>query len=111
MPRCASRRAFLRCAFALGALVAAAIPVAPQTMAPDEVRIRSGPWQPAVTFRAQTNEVQMEVVIRTAHGKPVSGLKQSDFQVFDENNPQKLSGFAVVTTAAAESAPVAKQVA
>ena len=98
-------------AILLGAAVlAVTVPLRPQGVAPDEVRIRSGSWQPTVTFRAQTNEVQMEVVIRTAHGKPVSGLKQSDFQVFDESRPQKLSGFAVVSTAPA-SAPAEKQVA
>ena len=92
-------------------VLCATLPLRPQAVAPDEVRIRSGPWQPTLTLRAQTNEVQVEVVVRTAHGKPVSGLKESDFQVLDENKPQKLSGFAVETSLPPAATPVAKPVA
>lgn len=87
-----------------------------QTLSPDEVRIRSGPYHPqAPTLRVQTNEVQVGVVVRDGKGHIVSGLKPEDFKIYDDGKEQPISEFSIETrrssvpsaTTATPAAPVA----
>ncbi len=62
------------------------------------LRLLAGFWiaaiaaaQPA-TFHAGTRLVQVEVVVRDAHG-PVTGLGKDDFTVFDQGKPQRIDVF------------------
>lgn len=48
-------------------------------------------------IRVQVNLVLVRVVVRDGSGKFVSGLKQEDFQVFDNGKRQKVSSFSVET--------------
>lgn len=48
-------------------------------------------------FHADTRLVELEVVVRDGKG-PVTGLTQSDFQVFDNGKLQKIGTFGVVTS-------------
>jgi VWFA-related protein len=41
--------------------------------------------------------VQLEVVVRDAHGRAVSGLKQGDFEILDEGKPRAIAAFSVET--------------
>jgi VWFA-related protein len=37
--------------------------------------------------------VDVNVVVRDSHGKPISGLKKEDFEVYDQGKQQKISSF------------------
>jgi VWFA-related protein len=50
------------------------------------------------TIRRQTNLVPVRVVVRDKHGRSVAGLKQNQFQVFDQGQAQKLVFFQEVTS-------------
>lgn len=59
-----------------------------------EVRVSSRPY---TTFRlhSETNQVQVNVVVRDRTGRAISGLKQSDFQILDEGKPRDIVSFSV----------------
>jgi VWFA-related protein len=100
--------------------LAAASPVLAQTIPADELRVSSQAYRlPAPpNLKVQANLVEVRVVVRDASGKPVGGLQQSDFQVFDNGKLQTISSFSVESpvpasasaTAAAPAAPVATAV-
>jgi len=49
------------------------------------------------------NAVLVPVVVRDSQGRAVGNLKKEDFQVFDRNKPQVLSGFSIQKRVAVES--------
>src|SRR5579871_6095996 len=51
------------------------------------------------TFKLRVNLVQVHVVIRDSHDKPVENLKKEDFQLFDQGKPQVITNFSVETPA------------
>jgi VWFA-related protein len=50
------------------------------------------------------NAVLVPVVVRDSHGRAVGNLRPEDFQVFDKNKPQAISGFSIQKRAAVEGA-------
>lgn len=72
-----------------------------QGISEDEIRIVNQQYVPEVAgvIRVQTNLVDIGVVVRDSNGHPIAGLKQEDFQVFDQGKPQAITHFVV------ESAP------
>lgn len=61
--------------------------------------------KPATTvIRSESNLVTLRVVVTDSQGKPVSGLTQADFQVFDNNKPQMISHFSVESEGSTSSA-------
>jgi VWFA-related protein len=50
--------------------------------------------------------IRLAVVVNDRSGKPVSGLKQQDFRVIDNKQPEKILSFEAVTEATADSEPV-----
>src|SRR5579862_9572276 len=98
-------------ALSVAIFVIAAIPVslsgqqASQSAPPPVPPAQSAP--PPV--RVSTRLVQVSVIVEE-HGQPVTGLKQEDFQLFDQGQPQKIAFFSehnssVTATAAATPAP------
>jgi VWFA-related protein len=54
------------------------------------------PQQPPITFRAETNYVEVDTRVLDRDGKFVASLKAEDFQVFEDGKPQKVSAFSLV---------------
>jgi len=51
----------------------------------------SPPQQPALTFRATANYVEVDAIVTDASGEVVRNLKASDFDVVEDGKPQALS--------------------
>lgn len=47
-------------------------------------------------FSTSTAAVAVDVVVRDRNGRPVTGLTQADFQVFEDGNPQTIKTFDVI---------------
>ena len=78
-------------------LVAAAVLPGQTVQAPQEVRVSTRPWTPPpfpYTFRAQTNLVEVGVVVRDRDGRAVAGLTRDDFKIYDEGKERSITAFA-----------------
>jgi VWFA-related protein len=51
---------------------------------------------PAPTFRSEINYVQMPVRVLDVRGEFVNGLTQSDFQIFEDGQPQTITAFSAI---------------
>ena len=56
--------------------------------------VATGAGQSAQIFRAGTDTVLLSVTVADSKGRPVSGLRQDDFTVFEDKVPQAISLFA-----------------
>lgn len=84
---------------AIGALVLLLWPSPmawPQTTSQSQPEIVS--HQAPATFDSRVNLVSVPVVVRDRDGRPVGGLRQEDFQLFDKGHPQEISKFSVQTS-------------
>ncbi len=75
---------------------AVAVPILQgQSAASDEIKIASQPYVPEEngTIKVQSTIVDVTVVVRDADGKLVTGLKQDDFEIYDQGKKQKISAF------------------
>jgi len=88
----------LSIAFILPAAVCA-VPQAPSGPTP----AASSQQQPVL--RSTTRLVQVSVVVLDKHGAPVTGLKQSDFTLFDEGQPQSIAFLSSATPPLASPLP------
>jgi VWFA-related protein len=83
-----------RCVLSLVALLLGGLGVAAQSggtqSAPPE------PQQPAVTFRAEVNYVEVDARVVDAEGRSVTNLTQNDFQLLEDGKPQQVSVFSLV---------------
>jgi Ca-activated chloride channel family protein len=69
-------------AFALAAMLLSQAPIE-----------RRPPPQQVPTIKVETRLVNVAVNVTDAHGAPVPGLAQSDFQISEDNHPQKIAFF------------------
>jgi VWFA-related protein len=73
----------------------------------EEVRVSAHVYTPPqLRLTAQAQLVQLEVVVRDPNGQPVSGLKQADFEIFDEAKPRAIAAFSVETRGSAQAPEV-----
>jgi VWFA-related protein len=75
----------------------------PAPAAKDEITTVDRP----LTFKVQTNLVEVPVIVRDRDGRAVGNLKQEDFRIFDKGKRQEIAKFAVVV-AGASNAPTAQ---
>ena len=68
-----------------------------QTLATDEVRISSHPYVLLPMIHAESQSVQLEVVVRDKYGRAVAGLTKDDFLVHDSGRIRDVSAFSVDT--------------
>src|SRR3954452_16326486 len=54
------------------------------------------PQQPPPVFRGGINYVRVDVIISDKNGNPVSDLQASDFEVAEDNKPQKIDTFKLI---------------
>jgi VWFA-related protein len=54
------------------------------------------PAEPTPTFTAGTELVTVDAVVVDKQGKPVTGMSQADFQLFEDGKPQKIVSFEAV---------------
>ncbi|HEX3748261.1 MAG TPA: VWA domain-containing protein [Bryobacteraceae bacterium] len=70
----------------------------------DEVRVSAHTYAPPqLHLTAQTELVQLEVVVRDPKGHARAGLKQGDFAVLDEGKPSPIVAFSLETRLAMEA--------
>jgi VWFA-related protein len=73
-------------------VVTAPVPGPPKAAPPvEEVSTRDEP----VTFKVQSNLVEVPVIVRDRQGHAVGNLRQDDFRVFDKGKRQEITKFAV----------------
>lgn len=98
---------------AVFACLLATIGLVGQDIPQDEIHWGSKPYAPQEpgAIRVRSNMVEVPVVVRNSHGQVVGGLKQGDFEVFDEGKPQKISFFSLENSPrmATEQAAMATQ--
>src|SRR5688572_22347490 len=88
------------------AAIAAALPApglragqsqpAAQQPAPQAAAAQTPADQPPVTFRVEVNYVEVDAFVTDGQGSPVTDLTASDFEVFEDGKPQKVSAFSLV---------------
>lgn len=86
-------------ALACAGFLAAAI-LECQVISEDEIRIVNEQYVPQSpgTIRVESTIVPVNVVVRDSSGKPVPGLQQSDFELYDQGKKQSITQFNVETT-------------
>lgn len=91
---------------ALFSIVCAAFPASGGAAPGSPPAQSSTQTQPTFQIQSKTNFVVVRVVVRDAKGKPVDGLTQNDFRLFDNGKLQTVAQFAVEhPVASAEKAP------
>ena len=96
--RSIARRLLLAVSVAGLALVAV-LPAQEQTPAQPKAAAPQDPPAAAAgqpVFRAGINFVRVDVIVTDKQGNPVSDLKQEDFDVLEDNKPQKVETFRLV---------------
>lgn len=93
-------------AYLLAGIAAAVVTDAQELAQVPEIRVSAQPYVPApAALRAETDLVEVGVVVRDHNGRAISGLKREDFIVKDQGSSRDLSYFAVETPGVAHERP------
>jgi VWFA-related protein len=65
------------------------------TIPPPSIRGGEQPTGSGPVFRARINDVPVRVVVSDDHGKSIGDLRKEDFELFDDEKRQQISGFHV----------------
>ena len=68
-------------------------PLSGQSPRQPDARSKPQDHNPALTLHAESRIVLADVTVTDRHGNAVHGLTSSDFQVFDNNQPQHIASF------------------
>lgn len=60
---------------------------------------------PQETIRVHVRLIPVDVIVTDSHDRPVTDLKQEDFQIFEDGRLQEIRHFSIQTFKAAESVP------
>lgn len=82
-----------RIAISVSALLTLAIPAFPQAHGP----------LPPLTAHVEVKVINVDVVATDPAGRPVTDLTKDDFEVFEDDQPQKITNFYVIEKAAVHS--------
>lgn len=97
----------MKLAIALLFLIA---PLLGQQAKEPEVRTRSQAYQlPPLRFQAESDQVAVDVVVRTPDGQPLAGLERSRFRIFDNGQPRPVIAFTVSTAPPPPATPYASR--
>jgi len=94
--------------FAAIALCCAAV-ISPAQQTPVQQTNDPPPQDSTYTFKSNVNVVLVPVLVRDKQGHAIGNLKKEDFQVFDNDKLQVISGFTIEKRAEIESVPNAAQ--
>jgi VWFA-related protein len=84
-----------------------AAPAAPAAAEPPSVSTpEMTTTEQPVTFKVQTNLVEVPVVVRDSSGRAIGNLKQEDFHLFDKGKRQEIAKFTVVADSGAAAPAV-----
>ncbi len=89
-----------RLLFALPLVVGFGLAQGPASNAP-----QASATGPSTVIRIDVNLVQVDAVVTDSHGKRVTDLKPSDFEILQDGKPQSISNFSYVTTKPAGAVP------
>lgn len=62
---------------------------------PAQPQAQADPQQPP-TFRAGVNFVRVDIIVSDRKGEPVADLTDKDFQIFEDDKPQKIEQFKLI---------------
>src|SRR5687767_3092097 len=82
--------------------------LAAQTPAPSPVPASSADTE-TPRFPTEVEQVTVDVVVTDKKGVPITGLTAADFQILEDNKPQKIAGFESIEVPAAPSAATPKR--
>ena len=85
----------LWCVLLAAALIGPAV-LAQQAAPPAGGSPEAGQAQPPLTFRVEANFVEVDAFVSDASGKPITDLRQSDFQLLEDGQAQMVSAFSFV---------------
>jgi VWFA-related protein len=80
-------------------IAACSVVIFGQSIPSDELRWGTRPYTPQLpgAIRVRSDMVEIPVIVRDSHSNPVAGLKQTDFEVYDEGKKRDISFFSVET--------------
>src|SRR5215210_5617933 len=88
----------------LGTLLAVALLLPFQSLAPAQTPAPQNPQDDEDVVRVESQEVKLDVVVKDKRGRPVKDLQATDFEVYEDGVRQQIQSFRFVTRETATAA-------